>query len=339
MNQATEFLQSENWLAFQEATGKEVVRFSGDEFSAKGIIHQLSLVGRYLYVPRGPIVSITNDEFLFVQLTERIANEMQILIKKAEEKRLGWIRIEPKTEEILASIKKATNKEIVKSPHNMQPQEVFVVDLSLSEEELLSAMKPKTRYNIRLAEKRGVKVFMSREKKYQKIFLDLITQTADRKEITPHPRAYYEKMLDTLPEEMCRLFIAEYEGEILAANLLIIFGTIATYLHGGSSDKHRDVMAPYLLQWEQMKFAKTRGCALYDFGGIKTQMNGELRIANNEKEKNNWNGITRFKMGFSPQTAPTIFPGAYDIILNSRAYFLYRRLHDLKKSLSYIKNF
>lgn len=316
MYKQIEFLQSENWLAFQEATGKEVVRFAGDEFSANGIVHKLPIVGSYLYVPKGQVGKISK------------------LIEKAEEKHLGWIRIEPKTEEILEIIKEVAGRKIVKALHDVQPREIFVVDLSPSEEDLLAAMKPKTRYNIRLAEKRGVKVFATREKKYQQAFLNLIQQTADRKEITPHPRAYYEKMLETLPEEMCRLFVAEYDREILAANLLIIFGTTATYLHGGSSDKHRDVMAPYLLQWEQMKFARANGCMLYDFGG--TRFNIKYQILN---IKDSWGGITRFKMGFSSQTVPTIFPGAYDIILHPRSYFLYRRLHDLKKSLDYVRKF
>jgi lipid II:glycine glycyltransferase (peptidoglycan interpeptide bridge formation enzyme) len=136
---------------------------------------------------------------------------------------------------------------------------------------------------------------------------------------------------------MWQLFVAEYENEIIAANLLIIFGTTATYLHGGSSDKYRDVMAPYLLQWEQMKFAKAQGCTNYDFGGIKTQVNQELIIQNHEKEKNNWSGITRFKLGFSPQTEPIVFLGAYDIILNRQAYFLYECLFYLKKNFNNIK--
>jgi peptidoglycan pentaglycine glycine transferase (the first glycine) len=327
MYQQTEFLQSENWNVFQEATGKEVVRFSGDEFSANGIVHKLPLVGEYLYVPRGPIGEISNFKFQISKLIEK-------LIEKAEEKRLGWIRIEPQTEDILAGIKKSVSQKIVKASHDMQPREILVVDITQSEEELLATMKPKTRYNIRLASKRGVKVFTSQERKHQIAFLDLITQTADRKEIVPHPRAYYEKMLKILPEEMCKLFIAEYEGEILAANLLIIFGATATYLHGGSGDMYRDVMAPYLLQWEQMKFAKAQGCVRYDFGGIHTQTtNYKLQTTNS------WEGITRFKTGFSSQTVSTIFPGAYDIIINPSAYFLYQRLHFLQASLSYIKKF
>jgi len=323
MDKQTEFLQSENWLTFQEATGKDVARFSSERFSANGIIHKLPLVGRYLYVPRGPIGEISNFQF-----------PISKLIAEAKKRKMKWIRIEPQTDEDLNSIKKAAGKKIVKAPHDIQPQEMFVVDITQPEEELLAAMKPKTRYNIRLASKRGVKVFASRERKYRAAFLDLVTKTADRKGIVPHPRAYYEKLLAVLPQETGRLFVAEYEGRILTANLLIIFGASAIYLHGGSNDTHRDVMAPYLLQWEQIKFAKAQGCAHYDFGGVRTQVaNRVLQITNP------WVGITRFKMGFSPLTVPTIFPGAYDIILNPQAYFLYRRLYDLKKSLNYVRKF
>jgi len=94
-------------------------------------------------------------------------------------------------------------------------------------------MKPKTRYNIRLAEKRGVRVFATRDAKYQQAFLDLIEATAERKEIVPHPRSYYEHFFTAFPEAVCQLFIAEYEGSVIAANLLIIFGGRAIYLHGG----------------------------------------------------------------------------------------------------------
>jgi lipid II:glycine glycyltransferase (peptidoglycan interpeptide bridge formation enzyme) len=325
MNQGNEFLQSESWLKLQESTGKKTTRFAGDGFSAHGILCDLPVVGKYLYVPRGPLCSaeILRDE---AQLKEK----MQALIAIASQEKAGWIRIEPATEELLAGIKKVTDRKLVKAPHDTQPREVLVADLSQSEEALLAAMKSKTRYNIRLAEKRGVKVFATREIQHQQAFLDLMQMTADRKEIVPHPRAYYEKFLTVLPHEMCYLFVAEYEGRVLGANLLMIFGGVATYLHGGSSDKHRDVMAPYLLQWEQMKFAKAAGATRYDFGGVRTTAN---------EEQNAWAGITRFKTGFSPETVPVLFPGAYDIILRPEAYRLYDALRQLKGGLNRMKKF
>ena len=343
MNQESEFLQSEEWLMFQEATGKEVVRFSQDGFLANGIMHTLPMVGKYLYVPRGSICG--NFQFSIFNFQKNLRK----LIEEAKKRKANWIRIEPETEEVLEDIKtllrrladQGDNLSVFKAPHDVQPREIFVVDIAPSLEILLTQMKPKTRYNIGLAEKRGVKVFATREEKYQEAFLDLIVATADRKEIMPHPRSYYEKLLAVVPENMCQLFVAEYDGKVLAANLLMIYGTRATYLHGGSGNEYRDVMAPYLLQWKQIQYAKERGCTEYDFGGIKTVNNQQSTDNGGQKteDKSSWSGITRFKMGFSPQTQPTVFPGAYDIILDQPKYSLYNRLRMIKEGLLLMKKF
>jgi len=320
MNQGKEFLQSENWLAFQGATGKETVSCSLDGFLANGIIQSLPLGGKYLYVPRGPIFG--NDQLL---------KNIEGLVDQAKKKNAKWIRIEPENEESLKKIEEVFDGKIVRAPRDIQPREIFVMDVTKDEEVLLAQMKSKTRYNIRLAEKHGVKTFATREEKYKQAFLDLIEATADRKEINPHPKGYYEKFFEIFPSEMCQLFIAEYNGTVLVANILIIFGGRAIYLHGGSGSVHRDVMAPYLLQWKQIQYAKERGCVEYDFGGVK-MMNQESGIKN--LEKNNWDGITRFKMGFSPETAPIVFPGSYDMILDPMAYRTYTFIRNTRKILS-----
>jgi lipid II:glycine glycyltransferase (peptidoglycan interpeptide bridge formation enzyme) len=217
----------------------------------------------------------------------------------------------------------------------MQPREIFVIDITKSEEELLAQMKPKTRYNIRLAEKHGVRVFATREKKYQQAFFDLIEATARRKEISPHPKNYYATFFDAFPPEMCQLFVAEYQGRVLVANIFIMYQGRAIYLHGGSSSEQRDVMAPFLLQWEQIKYAKEHGCTEYDFGGVRT-----LATSYQIPTTNSWGGITRFKLGFSPSTTPTIFPGSYDMILDPVAYRFYnliRRSKELTHSLNIFK--
>jgi lipid II:glycine glycyltransferase (peptidoglycan interpeptide bridge formation enzyme) len=365
----SEFLQSEAWARLQAAAGHEVVRIGDDHAyiamqnmagMAYGFVHALPLVGKYLYTPRWPGKGILNLESRILELTET-----------AKMSGCKWVRVEPETEEVLEVVRneietlrsstdserpeglegrqaQGDNVSIVVAPHDMQPRETFVIDISKSEEELLAAMKPKTRYNIRLAEKKGVKVFATRENKYQAAFLDLIAATAERKDIVPHPRSYYEKFFTELPEDMLYFFVAEYEGAVIAANLVMVCGDTATYLHGGSGDKYRDVMAPFLLQWEQIKFAKTKGCTRYDFGGVKT-VNGQQLTVNGEiqnpclagrqaKSKiDSWSGITRFKTGFSPQTAPTVFPGCYDIVLDKCGYRRYAQLRFVQKVLSSTK--
>ena len=352
--QCDELLQSEEWMRFQEAAGRRAVRLCGEKWSANGVVHALPIVGEYLYVPRGPRgrsakcevrsegeavgnresgikwgekvpapLSEGSSRVFEGEGWEDIRKTIIKLLAKAKEMNAGWIRIEPESEESLAEIREAVNgQRIVKAPHDMQPRETFVVDLTPSEEELLSAMKPKTRYNIRIAEKRGVKIVSSTEPKYREAFIRLVTGTADRKGITAHPVAYYEAMLETLLGDMATVIVAEKDGVVIAANLVVYCGNVATYLHGGSDDTYRADMAPFLLQWEGMREAKRRGCAWYDFGGVSTS---EFSAG-----KGKWLGITRFKFGFSPATAPTVFPGTYDIVLSPIRYAAYRMIQNVK---------
>jgi len=224
----------------------------------------------------------------------------------------------------------------------MQPKEIFVMDIRKTEEELLAEMKEKTRYNIKLSQKRGVivkKITNDQEtrnkqgsnsndqnfKNYTEEFLKLIKQTSVRKGIKSHPESYYQKMLEIIPQENLKLYLAEYSGKVIAGTLVIYFGKTATYLHGASSDEFRNVMAPHLLQWQGIQDAKKAGMEKYDFGGIKTH-NSQLITHNS----NGWAGITKFKLGFSPNTKPTEFPGSYDIIINPLKYVIYRTLQKIK---------
>lgn len=314
------FLQSDFWLTFQKANRHKTVHIEGVGFWGNGIIYTLPVVGSYLYFPRGPVTDPAHARM------DRLAQE---LFEIAEKTDIHWIRIELPAAKSVDQLQAFIGKKIVKAPHDMQPQETFVIDIAKDTETLLAEMKPKTRYNIRLAEKKGVRVFTTREKQYQEKFLDLIEATADRKEITPHPRAYYENFFSSFSEDVCQLFVAEYEGRVVAANMMIVFGTWAYYLHGGTDHAYREAMAPYLLQWRQICAAKELGCEQYDFGGV--------RIATQKTGDSAWAGITRFKQGFSTVTEPLLFAGTYDIVLDSAAYFLYEYLRLLKESMSCIR--
>lgn len=129
-------------------------------------------------------------------------------------------------------------------------------------------------------------------------------------------------MFETIPSEILKLYIAEYEGKIITANIVLFFGNTATYMHGASDNEHRSAMAPYLLQWQTILDAKKTDCTRYDLGGIKTAPND-----------NSWSGITKFKSGFSPGIKPIQFPGCYDIIVKPARYFSYRILQKIKKAV------
>lgn len=297
-------LQSSQWEAFQEKNGHAPMRV-GDGLA---LLEALPVVGKYLYFPRFPFVNSLFKE--------------EEALALAKEQQAHWVRVEPENETVLEALKKEFGEaSIVTAPHDIQPREILVMDIAPAEETLLSEMKQKTRYNIRLAEKHGVTVRFSREAKDMETFIELIYATTNRKAIWPHPKNYYRNFFEVFGEQECVLALAEHEGKVLTANLIVFFEGVAYYLHGGSSDDGRHMMAPFLLQFESIREAKKRGCVSYNFGGIKTDTT----------EKNSWAGITRFKQGFTPKTAPVVFPGTYDIILSPWWYRLYRLIRSAQK--------
>lgn len=337
------WLQSEVWRAFQEAAGHRTLHFESVDAWANVVEYVLPIVGKYWYVARGPLQKSNikyqisksiehklnqglvegevgnpgvgsegrdlNDEQAVLMLWERIEQE-------ARKEGIGWIRFDPVSDKLLRVLEQVGSGDLRKAPHDMQPREIFVVDISQSEEELLADMKPKTRYNIRLAEKHGVRIIeASNEEQYQQAFLDMIDRTAARKGIDFHPRLYYETFFCVVPKEYWELLVAEHVGGVLAANLLVFFGDAATYLYGASGDEGREHMAPYLLQWEGMLRARERGCARYDFGGVNTV-----------GERLSLSGVTRFKRGFAPSVKAIQFSGSYDRVLKESHYRLYRAL-------------
>ncbi len=326
-NNNLNFLQSEEWRKFQSAVGRRTFFVSEGNFQANIIEHKLPIVGKYFYSPRGPVMELDSSSASW-----RIG--MTTLLTLAKKENIGWIRIDPENEEMLNLIKNSTEYKIRKAPHDMQPKEIFIMDISKSEEEILAEMSQKTRYNINLSQKRGVSVKVisnfqfpisnqtpisnDQNKKYIDEFIRLVKLTEKRKNIRFHASEYYKKMLETIPGEIIKLYVAEYRDKIIAANLVVFYEDTAIYLHGATDDEYRNVMAPYLLQWQAILDAKKNGCKLYDFGGVKMQ------------KANSWAGITKFKLGFSPQTKPVEFSGSYDIILNQQIYLLYRIIQKIK---------
>ncbi|MFA6193740.1 MAG: peptidoglycan bridge formation glycyltransferase FemA/FemB family protein [Parcubacteria group bacterium] len=324
------FLQSGHWRSFQEVWGRKAHSISASGNNGEPLVfaniieHVLPIVGKYFYIPRGPVACNTKH----VTCNNKIQKFLNELVYLAGKNNAGWIRIEPNSEEELKLIHEnfPKNIKIKKSSVDMQSREILMMDISRSDEDILAQMKQKTRYNIKLAEKKGVKINNSREEAYIKEFLRLVEITAKRDKITSHPDDYYKKMFEIIPDDVLKLYVAEYDGKIIAANLALFFGRTATYMHGASDNDHRNTMAPYLLQWQQIVDARKAGCERYDFGGIKTCDTKHVTC-----NKNSWSGITKFKQGFAPGVESVQFPGSYDIILKPARYNLYRALQKIKR--------
>ncbi len=293
------------------------VKEDGKLLLCANIIHySLPFKRAYWYVPYGPVIGLSGARAavfdFFARRLSAAAPENVIFIKIESDAGCDASFFSPLG--------------LVKSSKDIQATETMVMDLSLSEEELLANMKQKTRYNIKLAARHEVKIVSPNEQSAidPQVFLALLSKTADRNHFRPHPEKYYTDMMELFLGKEAkapalqygqRLFFAQVRGEIIAAALVGFFGARATYVHGASLEKHRNTMAPYLLHWEIMRYAKARGFSEYDFWGIATD---RTKKVNQEK----WGGFSRFKIGFSGTMVQ--YPGAYDMPLRKLWYYAYR---------------
>jgi lipid II:glycine glycyltransferase (peptidoglycan interpeptide bridge formation enzyme) len=209
---------------------------------------------------------------------------------------------------------------VVASAHSVQPRRTITVDLGRDEGQVLATMKQKCRYNIRLAEKKGVVVRPWRD---VPAFHEMLVTTGRRDGFAVHSTGYYQRAYELFhPTGMCELLAAEFEGRPLAALMVFARGHRAWYVYGGSTDRERERMPNYLLQWEAMRWARGRGCEEYDLWGVPDEDESILEAGFEERQGGLW-GVYRFKRGFggTVRRAAQAVDRIYDPLLY-RAYLL-----------------
>ncbi|PIZ58689.1 hypothetical protein COY23_00255 [bacterium (Candidatus Torokbacteria) CG_4_10_14_0_2_um_filter_35_8] len=312
-------LQSWGWGEVAEAEGKKVIRFgireNGEVLGVfLVIIHDLVLGKKYFYIPRGPVIKegfYKADCNLVANTLKRIAGEKNAIFLRVDPLVRNEDKIRGRSEKELKKLEELGFKKLSGAA---QPEHNWVLDISKDEDTLLSGMKPKTRYNIRLAKKREVEVYQSLKEKDLKSFWGLIQETASRDKFTSLAKEHYESIFKVFKKDnLGTLFVAKYKDKILGINMVSFFGGFASYLHGASSSKNRNLMATYLLQWEQILEAKKRGCSFYDFGGV---------VPDSKDKLHKWHGITRFKAGFSGERKSYV--GTWDLPISRFWYSLYK---------------
>ena len=190
----------------------------------------------------------------------------------------------------------------------------FWLDLTKSEEELLAGMKSKTRYNVRLAEKKGVKVVEDSSNKGFEDYWKLMKETTSRQAFYAHNKAYHQKMWREMKKAgQAHLFKAMYKGEVLAVWIVFILDKVLYYPYGASSRKYRELMANNLLAWEVIKFGKKKGCKLFDMWGS---------LGKDPSKKDPWYGFHKFKEGYGGELVE--FVGSWDLVVSPVLYWLYR---------------
>jgi len=286
------FLQTKEWLAFQKELGHEVWSFNDGKIKANIIKHKLPFGKSYLYIPHGPIIDLAN---IHSGLKNELKDFIQYLKKLGKENKSIFIKMEPVSDVVIELLFRRGFK---KSARSIQPQRSVVMDLTLPEEELLSKMHHKTRYNIKVAEKHGIQIKPGQDVNK---FWNLLLKTTKRDKFSSHTKEHYEKLLSFFRDSQIKtdLVIAYHQEKPVAGAIVLIYDNAAYYLHGASDHAFRSMMAPYALHWGIMRYLKENGITFYDFWGIDAKK---------------WPGVTRFKLGFGGKQIE--YPGSFDISLS-----------------------
>ncbi|PIR66890.1 MAG: hypothetical protein COU51_01495 [Parcubacteria group bacterium CG10_big_fil_rev_8_21_14_0_10_36_14] len=314
------FTQAGFYGDWQKSLGRIVKRFlvsDGDKIVAYfQIIKYSLLLGKsYFYIPYGPITKDFSDDFF--------ANLKQKLKQIAKSEDAVFVRLDFTPLVSSDTLSKFFTKAQFYTYHSayFQPRTEWFLSLEKSENEILVAMHEKTRYSIRLAERKEITVEIVTEdfEKYFNIFYELMLETSKRNGFNLHQKDYYKNIFQNLHKINSYLSIAKYDQKILAIDLIIIFGKTANYVFGGSSNDYRSLCPSYLAKWKAICYAKQLNCNYYNFGGIATK----------NKIYKGWDGLTIFKKKFGGKEIT--HSDFFDVVVNPFWYHLYNFRKRLKK--------
>ena len=277
-------LQTGEWGELKAAFGWQAARIINGEVGAQVLFRKLPLGFSVGYIPKPSFADQAgSNPKSFWGEVDSICKQHHAIFCKLEPDR--WENETPML----------TTESWARSEYNIQPPRTIVVDLQGSEDEILARMKQKCRYNIRLAEKKGVSV---RAWDDLDSFHKMLQITGGRDGFGVHSEEYYQRAYQLFqPVGKCELLVAEFEGAALAALMVFANGSRAWYVYGASTDEERNRMPTYLLQWEAMRWARARGCREYDLWGVPDKDEAELE-ANFENRHDGLWGVYRYKRGF-----------------------------------------
>lgn len=301
-------LQTAQWGDLKSSFGWQPRFIRQDDLGAMVLFRQLPLGLSVGYLPRGPVGD--GDWAEFWPAVDALCQQEGAI----------FLRVEPEIWEPVPAGFVAQNLPGFKpASQTVQPPRSILIDLTPSEEEILMAMKSKTRYNIRLAGRKDVIIRPSTDIEQ---FHQMSLTTSERDEFGIHSLEYYQRAYDLFaPQKACVLLMAEYEHKPLAGLLAFARGDTAWYFYGASTNQERNRMPTYLLQWEAIRWAKEKGCKAYDLWGVPDHPEAYLEDHFMERSDGLW-GVYRFKRGFGGEVQRTI--GAWDRVYRPFLYHLYR---------------
>lgn len=317
-------LQSWDWGEFRKQTGVTVERIGFFEAGklVKGLqatFHPIPLLGKTAgYLPKADMPDI---------------DQLAALKQLGERNNALFIKLEPNVSQkfdVPSAHKKITtfltNNDCVPGKP-LFTKYSFQLDLTQSEEKLFANLKSKTRYNVNLAFKKGVKIIEDTSERGMETYLEILTETTKRQGFYAHSPEYFQKMWKVFEKsDMLKVFHAVYDNTVLTSWIVFIFNDVMYYPYGASRRIHRNVMANNLMMWEIIKYGKKQKCTLFDMWGS---------LGPNPDKNHPWYGFHKFKQGYGGDLVE--FLGTYDLVLNQQTYKLFRVAENVRWSLLRLK--
>jgi lipid II:glycine glycyltransferase (peptidoglycan interpeptide bridge formation enzyme) len=315
-------LQSWQWGQLKKDFGWKPFYFAvldNKEIKAACLVLRKKITGySFFYAPRGPVFNQDYENYLpFL---------FEMIHKKARQEKTIYFKIEPGIESTdIQFVNFLKSNRFIKGWHNIQPINTFILDLSKSEQELLSGMRRKHRQYINKAKKAGIKIIEDREGRYFNEFYKIMMETGQRAGFDIHSKVYYQKEIDLFgPNKIFYFAKTANSDEFLATLFVFSWKDKITEFYGGMTDKGAQTRANYLLKWHSIQMAKERGFKFYDFwGGIPKVL----------KESSPMYGVWWFKVGFGGELINWI--GPYDFVYRPIIYKILNIILGLKKRVGY----
>ena len=327
-------MQSDLWAKVKDNWQHEVVEAKDENGEITGmmsvLIRKLPVVPlTMMYAPRGPVCDV-HDEKTLKQLTDGVC----ALAKKY---RSYVLKIDPDVKssdtEFISVMDKLGYKLKSESKNfeGIQPRYVFRLDVKdKTEDEIFALFHNKTRYNVRVAIKKGVEVSLGKREDLKR-FHEIMLETGLRDGFVIRTLEYFEKMYDVLSEnDNLRLYCAYADGKMIAGTIALYYGDKVWYLYGASSNEARNLMPNYLLQWEMIKWSIEKRCAIYDFRGVSGDISEDNPLYGLYRFKKGFNGeftefAGEFEYRFKPLTATLIDKATHIFIELRRKIFLLKK--------------
>lgn len=296
------FLQSKEWEKYEQLEGHETLRLRGDGFEALIVVMKTAL-GKYFYLPYGPVIEVEDGE----SASEVLERALKAVRQKAQEEGALFVRVEPTVPLSAGELRKMG----LKKSHDLDPASTWVIDLQGSQKDLLAGMEKARAKHWRNHEAHGLKIRQTRDPEEIGILMKFLEQLGEARQFAPQSE---EHLKNQLKSGFATLYVAEYEGEPVAASLVHDYDGVRYAMHAAADESKKNLRAGAIISVQEMVDAQAEGAREFDFWGM----------TKSEDPKHPWYGFTKHKQSFGGHGKD--YAGTWDLPINRGKYAIYQVL-------------